>query len=166
MAIVLRILLIGLSSFQSCIAFNRSHIFRDVIDGLDPDIAPFQSINTSIDVIIMLTLSEISEINERQKTMTISYGIGLTWQDYRLKWNASLYQGISSVQVKASKIWTPSTICISNEVRKEKCIGAREGQVTAHSQAYASYINSMENKVHFLRSKRNVGNPQWFTLQK
>ncbi|XP_062602794.1 neuronal acetylcholine receptor subunit alpha-6-like [Saccostrea cucullata] len=124
---------------------SRSQLFQDVITKIDPDIAPFESAETQTDVTVTLNLMGISEVNEKQQTVQGSYWVGLTWTDWRLRWDPSSYLNISSVQVNASNIWSPTSVCIFNELGNDKCFNADKDPVTVHSFGYVSYMKYMES---------------------
>ncbi|XP_061177779.1 neuronal acetylcholine receptor subunit alpha-9-like [Saccostrea echinata] len=135
-----------LLSFLGCTeSWSRTQLFQDVVNKMDPDIAPFESAETNIGVTITLNLMEISEVDEKQQTVKGSYWIVLTWTDWRLRWDPSSYMNISAVQVKAEKIWSPTSICIFNELGNEKCFNADKDPVTVHSAGYVSYMKYMES---------------------
>ncbi|XP_055997960.1 neuronal acetylcholine receptor subunit alpha-7-like [Ostrea edulis] len=112
---------------------------------MNPDIAPFESATTEITVMITVNLMGISDINEKQQTMSGSYWVVLSWIDYRLRWNPSLYNNITSVQVNAIKIWSPKSICVYNEIGNDKCINAKEDPVTVYSVGYIMYMKYLES---------------------
>jgi hypothetical protein len=120
-------------------ASNRSQIFHDLIYKLNPDIAPFESSKTRTTLMITLNLMGITEINEKQQTMSGSYWVTLFWLDYRLRWNPALYQNITSVQLNATKIWSPKSICMFNEMGNDKCFNPKDVPVTVYSGGFAVY---------------------------
>ncbi|XP_062584129.1 acetylcholine receptor subunit beta-like 1 [Saccostrea cucullata] len=139
-------LVVLLLSFLGCTkALNRETLFKDVINKMDPAIAPFESADTGISVNVYLNLMGISEVNEKQQTVKGSYWIVLTWTDWRLRWDPNSYRNISAVQMKADKIWSPTSICIFNEIGNEKCFNADEDPVTVSSFGYVSYMKNMES---------------------
>ncbi|XP_055996644.1 neuronal acetylcholine receptor subunit alpha-7-like [Ostrea edulis] len=126
-------------------ASNRSQLFNDVVYKLNPDVAPFESSKTRTTVMITVNLMGISDMNEKQQTMAASYWVVLSWIDYRLRWNSSLYNNITSVQVNADKIWSPKSICLFNEIGNDKCFNAREDPVTVHSTRFAVFMKYLES---------------------
>ncbi|XP_055997959.1 neuronal acetylcholine receptor subunit alpha-7-like [Ostrea edulis] len=143
LAIILPTLLL---TYSKCLeASNRSQLFNDVIYKMNPDIAPFESDKTGITVMISVNLMGITDINEKQQTMSGSYWVTLSWMDYRLGWNPSLYSNITSVQVNANKIWSPKSICLFNEIGNEKCFNAKEDPVTVYSVGFIMYTKYLES---------------------
>ncbi|XP_062593929.1 acetylcholine receptor subunit beta-like 1 [Saccostrea cucullata] len=126
-------------------SLSRTQLFQDVMKKIDPEIAPFESADTFISVTINVNLMGISEVNEKQQTVKGSYWIVLTWTDWRLRWDPNSYRNISAVQVKADKIWSPTSICIFNELGNEKCFNADKDPVTVHSAGYVAYMKYMES---------------------
>jgi hypothetical protein len=114
---------------------------------MDPDVAPFESSTTNIAVQVNIAPLGIFNVNEKHKTMSGSYAIFVSWKDDRMIWNKSSYQNISSVQVKAQKIWIPTSVCIINEIGNENCIAADKGTVTVYSSGYVFNKIFKENTV-------------------
>lgn len=70
-----------------------------------------------------------------------------SWKDDRIMWDPSSYQNSSSVQVKAKKIWMPTSLCILNEIGNENCISDDKGIVTVYSGGYVTNKLFKENTV-------------------
>jgi hypothetical protein len=114
---------------------------------MDPDVAPFESNITSIALEVNIALLGIFEVSEKHKTMSGSYAIFVSWNDDRMMWNPSSYQNISTVQVKAQKIWIPTSVCLFNEIGNENCIAADKGTVTVYSSGYVVNRIFKENTI-------------------
>lgn len=56
---------------------NRSELFKNVINKVDPDIAPFESALTSTYVTISLNIMSIAEVDEKQQTFSGAYLVTL-----------------------------------------------------------------------------------------
>ena len=126
-------------------ASNRTQLFKNIINRMDPDIAPFESATTGTYVSITLNIMGISDINEKQQTISGTYWVIIGWGDLRMRWDPLMYGNITSVQVKANKIWTPTSICIFNEIGNDKCINAKENQVTVYHMGHVSYVTYMDS---------------------
>lgn len=146
-ASIFQAVLLAVYSCNLCSASNRSQIFRDINNVRDPDVAPFESTKTSITVEVDIALLGIFEVNEKQKIMSGSYAMFVSWKDDRMMWDPSSYQNISSVQVKAKKIWMPTSLCILNEIGNENCISDDKGIVTVYSGGYVTNKLFKENTV-------------------
>lgn len=125
---------------------NRSELFKNVINKVDPDIAPFESALTSTYVTISLNIMSIAEVDEKQQTFSGAYWVTLGWSDSRLSWDPKMYGNISSVQVKAEKLWYPTSVCMYNEIGNDKCFDAKDKQLTVYSYGsvlYTTYLDSV-----------------------
>jgi hypothetical protein len=114
---------------------------------MDPNVAPFESNTSSIAVEVNIALLGIFEVDEKHKTMSGSYAIFVSWKDDRMTWNPSSYQNIGSVQVKAQKIWIPTSVCLFNEIGNENCIADDKGIVTVYSSGYVANRIFKENTI-------------------
>lgn len=125
---------------------NRSELFKNVINKVDPDIAPFESALTSTYVTISVYVMSIAEVDEKQQTFSGAYLVMLGWGDSRLSWDPKMYGNISSVQVKAEKLWYPTSVCMYNEIGNDKCFDAKDKQLTVYSYGsvlYTTYLDSV-----------------------
>lgn len=113
--------------------WSRVELFKNVINKVDPDIAPFESDTTSTPLTITLKIMGISKVDEKQQTVSGTYWMVMSWGDPRLSWDPKMYGNITSVQVRAEKIWYPTSVCIINEIGNDKCIDAKDKQLTVQS---------------------------------
>ena len=139
------LLILVITNLDLMEAGNRTQLFKNIINGMDPDIAPFESATTSTNLAIRLNIVSISDVNEKQQTISASYWVMIGWVDLRMRWDPLMYGNITSVQVKADKIWTPTSICIFNEIGNDKCINAKSNQVTVNNVGYVFYLYSLDS---------------------
>ncbi|OWF55903.1 neuronal acetylcholine receptor subunit alpha-7-like [Mizuhopecten yessoensis] len=65
------------------------------------------NIDTSMFPLSMLDFDEVSGV------ITLSAGMTLSWNDYRLKWTPSDYGGIDYINLNSSKVWKPKVYVVT-----------------------------------------------------
>lgn len=129
---------------EFCYASNRSQLFKDVLDHREVRVAPFNNQSEAIDLSVALNLILIHELNEKDQTFNAAFWMSIVWNDSRLKWNPSNYQGITAIQTTSKHVWIPSSICIYNEVSDKKCL-TEEKPVSVLNTGYVVYTTSRES---------------------
>uniref|UniRef100_A0A8W8N651 Uncharacterized protein n=1 Tax=Magallana gigas TaxID=29159 RepID=A0A8W8N651_MAGGI len=143
----LGLIILSLVVFHLCKVkgWSRVELFKNVINTVDPDIAPFESDTTSTPLTITLNLMGISKVDEKQHTVSGTYWMMMGWGDPRLSWDPNMYGNITSVQVRAEKIWYPTSVCIINEIGNNKCIDAKDKQLTVYNYGFVGYLTNVES---------------------
>ncbi|XP_033761784.1 neuronal acetylcholine receptor subunit alpha-7-like [Pecten maximus] len=83
-------------------------------------------------------LLSILDFDEVSGVITISAGMTLLWNDYRLRWSTSDYGGIEHIQVNASKVWKPKAYVITAADDLSK-FGSDEFDVTLSSNGLCAF---------------------------
>ncbi|XP_062602374.1 acetylcholine receptor subunit beta-like [Saccostrea cucullata] len=137
-------LYIALSFTFFCEATNRSQLFKNVIDGHEARVSPYENTDSLLDVSVVMSLMTIREVNEKKQTFAASLWISMTWFDHRLVWNSSHYNGISSLRTKSNYVWTPESVCIINELGVDKCL-CEDSDVLVLNTGIVTYTTSRES---------------------
>lgn len=144
-ALGLIILSLGFFHLGKVKGWSRVELFKNVINKVDPDIAPFESDTTSTPLTITLKIMGISKVDEKQQTVSGTYLMVMSWGDPRLSWDPKMYGNITSVQVRAEKTWYPTSVCIINEIGNDKCIDAKDKQLTVYNHGFVGYLTNIES---------------------
>lgn len=97
----LGLIILSLVVFHLCKVkgWSRVELFKNVINTVDPDIAPFESDTTSTPLTITLNLMGISKVDEKQHTVVSgTYWMMMGWGDPRLSWDPNMYGNITGIQ--------------------------------------------------------------------
>ncbi|ESN98755.1 hypothetical protein HELRODRAFT_94890 [Helobdella robusta] len=97
---------------------------RGVLDVLDPVVVKIQ-----------LLLLRIHGLDERSQVLTTTGLIICDWDDGRLKWNSSEYEGIRDIVIKPERVWLPELALmngadeLSPDFRKIRILVQHDGHV-------------------------------------
>lgn len=127
-----------------CLAENRTQLFRDVFNGYEPRVAPFDTVADVLYLSGTISLISIRSVNEKDQTFSASIWISMAWQDRRLIWDPDSYKEITTIQTTSKYVWIPSSVCIFNEVTNDKCL-TEEKPVTIYKSGTVVYTTSRES---------------------
>lgn len=127
-----------------CLAENRTQLFRDVFNGYEPRVAPFDTVADVLYLSGTISLISIRSVNEKDQTFSASIWISMAWQDRRLIWDPDSYKEITTIQTTSKYVWIPSSVCIFNEVTNDKCF-TEEKPVTIYKSGTVVYTTSRES---------------------
>lgn len=127
-----------------CIAANRTQLFKDVLDNHDSRVAPFNTISDIIPFSVSINLVSLRQVSEKDQTILTSSWITLGWSDNRLSWNPSLYGGIDNMLTTSKHVWTPTSICVFNEINENKCF-TEERPVAIYNIGWVVYATSRDS---------------------
>ncbi|XP_060064607.1 neuronal acetylcholine receptor subunit alpha-7-like [Ylistrum balloti] len=77
------------------------------------EIFPVYNFSDTLNIDISMFLLSIIDFDEVSGVITLSAGIMLDWNDYRLQWTPSEYGGMETLQVNSSNVWTPKVYVIT-----------------------------------------------------
>ncbi|XP_070610354.1 acetylcholine receptor subunit delta-like [Erythrolamprus reginae] len=82
--------------------------------GYDSTLRPVMSKNETVTIYLALTLSNLVSLKEADETLTTNAWLEHTWNDYRLKWNATEYGGIGVLRLRPKMLWRPDIVLENN----------------------------------------------------
>ena len=126
-----------------CFATNRTRLFQDIIDNHDARVAPFDTALDSLPLTLIFFLMSLRQVNEKDQAISLSLWTYMGWQDSRLSWTPSSYGGIKRLITTSKQVWTPSTVCLFNEINEDKCF-TDERLVSITSFGWATYATTRE----------------------
>jgi len=101
-----QILLLSLSCCLGDGVFDRLHddIFHD--HRYNPDMIPMRHPGQPVKVNLQLSLLDL-EMDRKGSPLEANAWVAMEWEDYRLTWDPSQYEGLKSFKVPAKHLWTP-----------------------------------------------------------
>ncbi|XP_028399066.1 neuronal acetylcholine receptor subunit alpha-2-like [Dendronephthya gigantea] len=129
------------------------------LDGYKKDMRPVANDSDKVMVKIGLTLSQIIDVDGRNQIMTTSVWTRQQWYNPYLKWNASEYGNITSINVKSSRVWLPDMVLYNNADESIDFRGNLD-RLSTRVQLFHTGINMWLAPV-MLRSKCKI-NVQYF----
>ncbi|XP_035642783.1 neuronal acetylcholine receptor subunit beta-4-like isoform X1 [Oncorhynchus keta] len=67
-----------------------------------------------VTVKLQVSLAQLISVNEREQIMTTNVWLTQHWDDYRLSWDPSQYDGIDKLRIPSRHIWLPDIVLYNN----------------------------------------------------
>ncbi|KAL7870863.1 hypothetical protein SRHO_G00083600 [Serrasalmus rhombeus] len=67
-----------------------------------------------VTVKLQVSLAQLISVNEREQIMTTNVWLKQNWNDYRLSWDPSDYEGIDKLRIPSRHIWLPDIVLYNN----------------------------------------------------
>ncbi|GAA6085537.1 neuronal acetylcholine receptor subunit beta-4 [Tachysurus ichikawai] len=67
-----------------------------------------------VTVRLQVSLAQLISVNEREQIMTTNVWLTQNWNDYRLSWDPSEYEGIDKLRIPSRHIWLPDIVLYNN----------------------------------------------------
>uniref|UniRef100_A0AAY4CDX6 Cholinergic receptor, nicotinic, beta 4 (neuronal) n=1 Tax=Denticeps clupeoides TaxID=299321 RepID=A0AAY4CDX6_9TELE len=79
-------------------------------------IRPAMNRTERVTVVLQVSLAQLISVNEREQIMTTNVWLTQVsnWNDYRLSWDPSEYEGIDKLRIPSRHIWLPDIVLYNN----------------------------------------------------
>ncbi|XP_076124908.1 neuronal acetylcholine receptor subunit beta-4-like [Alosa pseudoharengus] len=77
-------------------------------------IRPAANRSERVTVTLQVSLAQLISVNEREQIMVTNVWLTQSWQDFRLTWDASKYEGITKLRVPSKHLWLPDVVLYNN----------------------------------------------------
>ncbi|UJR24828.1 hypothetical protein I4U23_006201 [Adineta vaga] len=99
------------------LAFNESDLIPDeqrllaqLLRNYDPSARPVYNASDTVSIAFGIALTQLSDMDERNQILTTNIWLEQEWIDQRLVWNASDFNGLTTLRLPCSKIWLPDIV--------------------------------------------------------
>ncbi|XP_075764177.1 acetylcholine receptor subunit epsilon isoform X3 [Pelodiscus sinensis] len=89
-------------------------LYEKLFANYDKNTRPVRHPDDIVDVQLMLTLTNLISLNEKEETLTTNVWIKIEWVDYRLNYSKSEFEGIRSLRVPSDMVWLPDIVLENN----------------------------------------------------
>lgn len=89
-------------------------LFRDLFDGYDKRLRPALRKEDNVTVILGISVHQLIDIDERNELMRLSVWVRQKWVNPFLRWNATHYGGITTINVNPTEVWKPDLVLYNN----------------------------------------------------
>uniref|UniRef100_A0A914C6Q3 Uncharacterized protein n=1 Tax=Acrobeloides nanus TaxID=290746 RepID=A0A914C6Q3_9BILA len=94
-------------------------LYRELLTSYSSLVRPVKNALEPVKVLMRLHLQQIIDVDEKNQVVELNAWLNYRWWDYRLSWNMSAYENITSIRVASDDnvIWIPD-ILLYNSVDK------------------------------------------------
>ncbi|XP_054569246.1 neuronal acetylcholine receptor subunit alpha-3 [Eptesicus fuscus] len=111
-------------------------LFERLFEDYNEIIRPVANVSDAVIVQFEVSMSQLVKVDEVNQIMETNLWLKQIWNDYKLKWDPSDYDGAEFLRVPAQKIWKPDIVLYNNAVGdfqvddKTKALLRYTGEVT------------------------------------
>ncbi|KAK2502592.1 hypothetical protein MC885_006768 [Smutsia gigantea] len=111
-------------------------LFEQLFEDYNEIIRPVANVSDPVIIQFEVSMSQLVKVDEVNQIMETNLWLKQIWNDYKLKWNPSDYDGAEFMRVPAQKIWKPDIVLYNNAVGdfqvddKTKALLKYTGEVT------------------------------------
>ncbi|XP_045660383.1 LOW QUALITY PROTEIN: neuronal acetylcholine receptor subunit alpha-3 [Ursus americanus] len=121
----------------AAVASEAEHrLFERLFEDYNEIIRPVANVSDPVIIQFEVSMSQLVKVDEVNQIMETNLWLKQIWNDYKLKWNPSDYDGAEFMRVPAQKIWKPDIVLYNNAVGdfqvddKTKALLKYTGEVT------------------------------------
>uniref|UniRef100_A0A8C5LKQ3 Cholinergic receptor, nicotinic, alpha polypeptide 3 n=2 Tax=Jaculus jaculus TaxID=51337 RepID=A0A8C5LKQ3_JACJA len=131
-ALLLLLLLLPVASASEA----EHRLFDYLFEDYNEIIRPVANVSDPVIIQFEVSISQLVKVDEVNQIMETNLWLKQIWNDYKLKWTPSDYEGVEFMRVPAEKIWKPDIVLYNNAVGdfqvddKTKALLKYTGEVT------------------------------------
>uniref|UniRef100_A0A674K4R6 Neurotransmitter-gated ion-channel ligand-binding domain-containing protein n=1 Tax=Terrapene triunguis TaxID=2587831 RepID=A0A674K4R6_9SAUR len=86
---------------------TEERLLEKMFENYNPNVRPARTLTDKVFVRVGMSLSQLISLNEKNEELTTKVYMDLEWTDYRLSWNVSDFDDITSIRTSSDKVWLP-----------------------------------------------------------
>ncbi|XP_004592801.2 neuronal acetylcholine receptor subunit alpha-6 isoform X1 [Ochotona princeps] len=103
--------------FKGCAGCaSEERLFHKLFSKYNRFIRPVQNVSDPVTVYFEVAITQLANVDEVNQIMETNLWLRHIWNDYKLRWDPTEYDGIESLRVPADKIWKPDIVLYNNAV--------------------------------------------------
>ncbi|XP_062865114.1 neuronal acetylcholine receptor subunit alpha-6 isoform X1 [Trichomycterus rosablanca] len=95
---------------------GEDRLFRRLFRRYNQFIRPVENVSDPVTVEFEVSISQLVKVDEVNQIMETNLWLRHIWNDYKLKWTPTEFDGIEHIRVPSNKIWRPDIVLYNNAV--------------------------------------------------
>ncbi|XP_077367225.1 neuronal acetylcholine receptor subunit alpha-2 isoform X2 [Festucalex cinctus] len=92
----------------------EDELFKRLFAGYNKWSRPVPNISDVVIVKFGLSIAQLIDVDEKNQMMTTNVWLKQEWNDYKLRWQPSDYDNVTSIRVPSQLIWVPDIVLYNN----------------------------------------------------
>ncbi|XP_036372465.1 neuronal acetylcholine receptor subunit alpha-6 [Megalops cyprinoides] len=111
------LLLVVVLITQDCFSSKgEDRLFRRLFRRYNQFIRPVENVSDPVTVEFEVSISQLVKVDEVNQIMETNLWLRHIWNDYKLRWAPTEFDGIEFIRVPSNKIWRPDIVLYNNAV--------------------------------------------------
>ncbi|KAM9849753.1 neuronal acetylcholine receptor subunit alpha-9-II [Aulostomus maculatus] len=85
-------------------------LLNDLMENYSSALRPVEDTDSALNVTLQITLSQITDMDERNQVLIAYLWIRQIWHDAYLRWNKEDYDGLEVIHIPSSLVWRPDLV--------------------------------------------------------
>ncbi|XP_002720837.2 neuronal acetylcholine receptor subunit alpha-6 isoform X1 [Oryctolagus cuniculus] len=103
--------------FKGCAGCaSEERLFHKLFSQYNQFIRPVENVSDPVTVYFEVAITQLANVDEVNQIMETNLWLRHIWNDYKLRWDPTEYDGIETLRVPADKIWKPDIVLYNNAV--------------------------------------------------
>ncbi|XP_032950270.1 neuronal acetylcholine receptor subunit alpha-4 [Rhinolophus ferrumequinum] len=95
-------------------AHAEERLLRKLFSGYNKWSRPVANISDVVLVHFGLSIAQLIDVDEKNQMMTTNVWVKQEWHDYKLRWDPSDYENVTSIRIPSELIWRPDIVLYNN----------------------------------------------------
>ncbi|XP_052436624.1 neuronal acetylcholine receptor subunit alpha-2-like [Carassius gibelio] len=95
-------------------AHAEDKLFKKLFIGYNKWSRPVRNISDVVIIKFGLSIAQLIDVDEKNQMMTTNVWLKQEWNDYKLRWNPSEFDNVTSIRVPSEMIWVPDIVLYNN----------------------------------------------------
>ncbi|XP_010636570.1 neuronal acetylcholine receptor subunit alpha-4, partial [Fukomys damarensis] len=106
--------LLPVSSHAETRAHAEERLLKTLFSGYNKWSRPVANISDVVLVRFGLSIAQLIDVDEKNQMMTTNVWVKQEWHDYKLRWDPSDYENVTSIRIPSEFIWRPDIVLYNN----------------------------------------------------
>lgn len=93
---------------------DEARLVKDLFKGYNETVRPTEDKQLPIEVKFGIAYTQIVDLIEKDQVLVSNIWVRMAWNNHLLKWNASEYGGIKTINLSPHKVWLPDIVLHNN----------------------------------------------------
>ncbi|KAI0990374.1 hypothetical protein GJ496_002820 [Pomphorhynchus laevis] len=95
-------------------SYTEEMLQKYLLKNYNPHIRPVRNVNETLRIDFGLVLASVNNVIEKDQIIKINVWLNFYWKDDLMNWDKNRFDGLETIRLPRSKIWTPDIVLLNN----------------------------------------------------